>query len=44
MLSLVAVDGLHDAVRDAVADLGIGIRRLAAERQSLEDVYMEASA
>ena len=35
---------LHDAVRDAVADLGVGIRRLAAERQSLEDVYMEASA
>jgi len=27
-----------------VADLGIGIRRLAVERQSLEDVYMEASA
>ena len=38
------VDGLHDAVRDAVADLGVGIRRIAAERQSLEDVYMEASA
>ena len=41
--SLVA-DGVHDAVRDAVADLGVGIRRLAAERQTLEDVYMEASA
>ena len=38
------LDGLHDAVRDAVADLGIGIRRIAAERQTLEDVYMEASA
>ena len=37
-------DGVHDAVRDAVADLDIGIRRLAAERQTLEDVYMEASA
>ena len=36
--------GVHDAVRDAVADLGVGIRRLAAERQTLEDVYMEASA
>ena len=36
-------DGVHDAVRDAVADLEIGIRRLAAERQTLEDVYMEAS-
>ena len=44
VLSILAVDGLHDAVRDAVADLGIGIRRLAVERQSLEDVYMEASA
>jgi ABC-2 type transport system ATP-binding protein len=44
ILSIVAVDGVHDAVRDAVADLGVGIRRLAAESQSLEDVYMEASA
>ena len=37
-------EGVHDAVRDAVADLGVGIRRLGAERQTLEDVYMEASA
>jgi len=37
-------DGVHDAVRDAVADLGVGIRRLGPERQTLEDVYMEASA
>jgi ABC-2 type transport system ATP-binding protein len=44
VLSIVVVEGLHDAVRDAVADLEVGIRRLAAERQSLEDVYMEASA
>jgi ABC-2 type transport system ATP-binding protein len=43
-LSILLVDGLHDAVRDAVADRGVGIRRLAVERQSLEDVYMEASA
>jgi ABC-type uncharacterized transport system ATPase subunit len=44
VISILSVEGLHDAVRDAVADLGVGIRRLAAERQSLEDVYMEASA
>ena len=44
VLSILLVDGLHDAVRDAVADLGVGVRRIAAERQSLEDVYMEASA
>jgi hypothetical protein len=43
-LSILVDDGLHEAVRDAVADLGVGIRRLAAERQTLEDVYMEASA
>jgi ABC-2 type transport system ATP-binding protein len=42
--SIVWGEGVHDAVRDAVADLGIGIRRLGAERQTLEDVYMEASA
>ena len=44
MLSVAWSEGVHDAVRDAVADLGVGIRRLAAERQTLEDVYMEASA
>ena len=44
MLSILLVEGLHDAVRYAVADLGVGIRRIAVERQSLEDVYMEASA
>ena len=43
-LSVAWSEGVHDAVRDAVADLGVGIRRLAAERQTLEDVYMEASA
>jgi ABC-2 type transport system ATP-binding protein len=37
------VDGMHDAVRDAVADLGIGLRRLEPRRQTLEDVYLEAS-
>jgi ABC-2 type transport system ATP-binding protein len=36
-------DGLHDAVRDAVAELGVGLRRLGPLRQTLEDVYLEAS-
>ena len=43
-LSIAWADGIHDVVRDAVADLGVGIRRLGPERQTLEDVYMEASA
>ena len=43
-LSVAGADGVHDVVRDAVADLGVGIRRLGPERQTLEDVYMEASA
>lgn len=30
----------HDAVRDAVADLGVGLRRLAPRGRTLEDVYM----
>ena len=43
---VVVVDGadrLHDAVRDAVAELGVGLRRLGPLRQTLEDVYLEAS-
>jgi ABC-2 type transport system ATP-binding protein len=36
-------DGLHDAVRDVVAELGVGLRRLGPLRQTLEDVYLEAS-
>jgi ABC-2 type transport system ATP-binding protein len=30
----------HDAVRDAVADLGVGLRRLAPRGRTLEDVYL----
>ena len=30
----------HDAVRDAVAELGVGLRRLAPRGRTLEDVYM----
>jgi ABC-2 type transport system ATP-binding protein len=43
-LEVGSAEGAHDAVRDAVADLGVGLRRLGVERQTLEDVYMEASA
>jgi ABC-2 type transport system ATP-binding protein len=39
-LLLHPADGLHDAVRDAVADLGLGLRRLAPRGRTLEDVYM----
>jgi ABC-2 type transport system ATP-binding protein len=37
---LVLAEGHHDAVRDAVAELGVGIRRLAPRGRTLEDVYM----
>jgi ABC-2 type transport system ATP-binding protein len=43
-VSVAWAEGVHDAVRDTVADLGVGLRRLGPERQTLEDVYMEASA
>jgi ABC-2 type transport system ATP-binding protein len=36
-------ESVHDAVRDAVADLGVGLRRLETKSQTLEDVYLEAS-
>ena len=41
---LVAGEDPHDVVRDAVADLGLGLRRLEPRRRTLEDVYLEASA
>ena len=42
---LVAVaDGGHDVVRDAVAELGVGIRRLAPRGRTLEDVYLGTGA
>ena len=34
-------EGVHDAVRDAVADLGVGLRRLGPRGRTLEDVYLE---
>lgn len=43
-LVLDSADGVHDAVRDAVADLGIGLRRLEPRGRTLEDVYLGAGA
>ena len=40
MLLLGGEDGVHDAVRDAVADLGVGLRRLGPRGRTLEDVYL----
>jgi ABC-2 type transport system ATP-binding protein len=37
---LFLLHGEHDAVRDAVADLGVGLRRLAPRGRTLEDVYL----
>ena len=37
-------EGVHDAVRDAVADLGVGLRRLGPRGRTLEDVYLEAGS
>ena len=42
LLLLESGDGLHDAVRDVVADLGVGLRRLGPRGRTLEDVYLEA--
>jgi ABC-2 type transport system ATP-binding protein len=44
VLVLGAVQDAHDAVRDAVADLGVGLRRLEPRGRTLEDVYLGASA
>lgn len=40
LLLLGGADGIHDAVRDAVAELGIGLRRLEPRGRTLEDVYL----
>ncbi|WP_419848095.1 ATP-binding cassette domain-containing protein [Candidatus Poriferisocius sp.] len=37
------VDSAPDLVRDLVADLGLGLRRLEPRRTTLEDVFIEAS-
>jgi ABC-2 type transport system ATP-binding protein len=40
VLLLAGGEGEHDAVRDAVAELGVGLRRLAPRGRTLEDVYL----
>jgi ABC-2 type transport system ATP-binding protein len=40
VLLLAAADAAYDIVRDAVADLGVGLRRLGPRGRTLEDVYM----
>jgi ABC-2 type transport system ATP-binding protein len=42
VLFLGAADDAYDAVRDAVADLGVGLRRLGPRGRTLEDVYLGA--
>jgi ABC-2 type transport system ATP-binding protein len=37
-------DEAYDAIRDAVADLGVGLRRLERRGRTLEDVYLGARA
>jgi ABC-2 type transport system ATP-binding protein len=44
VLLLGAGDDAFDAVRDAVADLGVGLRRLEPRGRTLEDVYLGAGA
>jgi ABC-2 type transport system ATP-binding protein len=43
VLRLGGTDDAFDAVRDAVADLGVGLRRLEPRGRTLEDVYLGAS-
>jgi ABC-2 type transport system ATP-binding protein len=40
VLILGAADEAYDAVRDAVADLGVGLRRFGPRGRTLEDVYL----
>jgi ABC-2 type transport system ATP-binding protein len=40
VLLLGAADDVYDAVRDAVAELGVGLRRLEPRGRTLEDVYL----
>jgi ABC-2 type transport system ATP-binding protein len=37
-------DGLYDFVRDAIAELGLGLVRLEPERRSLEDLFRDGGA
>ena len=42
-LTVTGVDAATDLIRDLVADLGLGLRRLEPRRTTLEDVFIEAS-
>ena len=44
VLLLDAADEAYDAVRDTVAELGVGLRRIAPRGRTLEDVYLGAGA
>jgi ABC-2 type transport system ATP-binding protein len=44
VLLLAATDDVYDEVRDAVAGLGVGLRRLEPRGRTLEDVYLGAGA
>jgi ABC-2 type transport system ATP-binding protein len=44
VLVLAAADEAYDAVRDAVAELGVGLRRLGPRGRTLEDVYLGAES
>jgi ABC-2 type transport system ATP-binding protein len=44
VLLLGPADDVHDAVRDAVAELEVGLRRLGPRGRTLEDVYMGTGA
>lgn len=43
ILTVSGDDAVGDLVRDLVADLGLGLRRLEPRRTTLEDVFIEAS-
>jgi ABC-2 type transport system ATP-binding protein len=43
-LFLGPADDVHEAVRDAVAELGMGLRRLGPRGRTLEDVYLGVNA
>ena len=43
LLTVTGVDAAADLIRDLVADLGLGLRRLEPRRTTLEDVFIEAS-
>jgi ABC-2 type transport system ATP-binding protein len=43
LLLVESTERMHDAIRDAVAELGVGLRRLEPRSRSLEDVYLEAT-